>query len=40
MSAAGERIFIEGAAGRIETVLDRPEGDPRGIALVAHPHPL
>jgi alpha/beta superfamily hydrolase len=40
MSAAGERIFIEGAAGRIETALDRPEGDPRGIALVAHPHPL
>jgi len=40
MSRAGERIFIEGGAGKIETVLDRPENEPRGIALVAHPHPL
>jgi hypothetical protein len=40
MSRAGERIFIAGGAGRIETVLDRPEGAPRGVALVAHPHPL
>ena len=40
MSRAGERIFIAGSAGRIETAVDRPEGSPRGIALVAHPHPL
>jgi len=40
MSRAGERIFIGGGAGKIETVLDRPEGKPRGVALVAHPHPL
>jgi len=40
MSRAGERIFIQGGAGRIETVVDRPQGRPRGIALVAHPHPL
>jgi alpha/beta superfamily hydrolase len=48
MSRAGERIFIEGGAGRIETVVDRPSGAPqegrhdvlRGVALVAHPHPL
>ena len=40
MSRAGERIFVEGGAGRIETVLDRPDGRPRGVALVAHPHPL
>ncbi len=40
MSRAGERIFIAGGAGRIETVSDRPEGAPRGVALVAHPHPL
>jgi uncharacterized protein len=40
MSRAGERIFVEGEAGRIETALDRPEGRPRGLALVAHPHPL
>jgi hypothetical protein len=40
MSRAGERIFVEGGAGRIETVLDRPGGQARGVALVAHPHPL
>jgi alpha/beta superfamily hydrolase len=40
MSRAGERIFIDGAAGRIETVVDRPESALRGTALVAHPHPL
>jgi len=40
MSRAGERLFIDGGAGRIETVLDRPEGALRGVALVAHPHPL
>jgi len=40
MSGAGEHIFIDGAAGRIETVIERPAGVPRGVALVAHPHPL
>ena len=40
MSGAGEHIFVDGAAGRIETVVERPAGVPRGAALVAHPHPL
>lgn len=42
MSRAAERIFIPGGAGRIETAVDRPaERAPlRGVALVAHPHPL
>jgi len=40
MSGAGEHLFIDGAAGRIETVVDRPEATLRGAALVAHPHPL
>jgi len=43
MSRAGERLFIDGAAGKIETVIDRPadaEKTLRGVALVAHPHPL
>ena len=40
MSRAAERIFIEGGAGRIETVVDRPEAALRGAALIAHPHPL
>ena len=37
---ASERILLEGPVGAIETVIDHPEGQPRGIALVAHPHPL
>jgi alpha/beta superfamily hydrolase len=40
MSRAGERVFIGGSAGRVETVIDHPEDKPRGVALVAHPHPL
>ncbi len=41
----GERVFLEGTAGRIEAVIDSPAPSllpdgPRGIALVAHPHPL
>ncbi len=40
MSGAGERVFIDGAAGRIETFIERPAGATRGTALVAHPHPL
>jgi uncharacterized protein len=43
MTAPAERVFVDGDAGRIETVIDFP-GDPdartRGVALVAHPHPL
>ena len=35
------RERIPGAAGWIEVAVDSPaEQDPRGLALVAHPHPL
>ncbi len=45
---SGERVFIAGAAGKIEVVIDRPTGNARGgihdaargVALIAHPHPL
>lgn len=37
---APERVLIEGVAGNIETVIDFPANPPRGVALVAHPHPL
>lgn len=37
---AQERLLLEGAAGAIETLIDHPVAAPRGIALVAHPHPL
>ena len=41
MLAAAEKLAIEGAAGRIEFVIDRPEqANPRGVAYVGHPHPL
>jgi hypothetical protein len=34
------RTTIPGPAGALEVVLNMPESGPRGIALVAHPHPL
>jgi uncharacterized protein len=34
------RVLIDGPAGKIECAVDEPAGSPRGIALVAHPHPL
>ena len=34
------RQFVAGPAGRIECAVDAAQGDARGIALVAHPHPL
>ncbi len=34
-------FFLNGAAGQLECALDLPpDQTPRGIALVAHPHPL
>jgi alpha/beta superfamily hydrolase len=35
-----ERRLIDGPAGALEIVLNTPHGALRGIALVAHPHPL
>ncbi|HEY0847659.1 MAG TPA: alpha/beta fold hydrolase [Noviherbaspirillum sp.] len=40
MNVQTRRFSIPGSAGAIECALDLPEGEPRGIALVAHPHPL
>lgn len=34
------REFVDGPAGRIECAVDAPAAAPRGVALVAHPHPL
>ncbi|HET6788828.1 MAG TPA: alpha/beta family hydrolase [Aquabacterium sp.] len=31
---------IEGPAGPLEVVVESPAGSPRGLAVVAHPHPL
>ena len=40
MRASTRREFVAGPAGRIECAVDQPEGSPRGVALIAHPHPL
>ncbi len=41
MNAQTRAFAIAGAAGNIECKLDLPpDAEPRGIAIVAHPHPL
>jgi uncharacterized protein len=47
MNSQTRYFFLAGAAGQLECALDLPNeaqlsdaGAPRGIALVAHPHPL
>jgi len=42
MNAQTERRLLAGAAGRIETLIDRPAAEVavRGTAVIAHPHPL
>ena len=40
MRASTRREFIAGPAGRIECAVDGPEGPAKGVALIAHPHPL
>ncbi|HKA44592.1 MAG TPA: alpha/beta hydrolase [Burkholderiales bacterium] len=34
------RLMIDGPAGKIETDVNDPGGDRRGIALIAHPNPV
>jgi len=41
MSAHTSVIGLNGAAGRIDVAIDHPaQGEVRGIAVIAHPHPL
>ena len=41
MNLQTQAFFISGAAGELECKLDLPtDAAPRGIALIAHPHPL
>jgi len=40
MNKFSKKFYLEGLAGKMECLLDLPEEAPRGIALVAHPHPL
>jgi alpha/beta superfamily hydrolase len=40
MNSHTQKITLQGEAGAIEALRDVPEGDSRGVAIVAHPHPL
>lgn len=40
MNAQTEYLLQDGPAGRLEVAIDRPDGDARGVAVVAHPHPV
>lgn len=40
MNVHTQKFLIDGPVGKIEVALDEPDGTARGIALVAHPHPL
>ena len=39
MKAPEERIIVDGPVGKIDVIMERPDA-PRGIALIAHPHPM
>jgi hypothetical protein len=36
MKAPEEKLLIDGPAGKIEVIMERPDA-PKGIALIAHP---
>jgi len=40
VNAQTRKSIIEGPAGALEIALDLPAGDSRGVAVIAHPHPL
>ncbi len=40
MNKNSDKFTLTGHAGQMECLLDLPTDAPRGIALVAHPHPL
>lgn len=40
MNKSAEKFTLTGGAGQMEGLIDHPKTAPRGIALVAHPHPL
>lgn len=40
MNIHSHKFTLDGHAGKMQCLLDLPDLEPRGIALVAHPHPL
>ena len=39
MKVAEQKIIVDGPVGKIDVIMERPDA-PRGIALIAHPHPM
>ncbi|WP_457329645.1 alpha/beta hydrolase [Rhizobacter sp. P5_C2] len=39
MNSKTVKQLTPGPAGALECALDRPEGEPRGVAVICHPHP-
>jgi uncharacterized protein len=35
-----QKYFLSGPAGQIEALVDLPDGDIAGAAVITHPHPL
>ncbi|MEO7400150.1 MAG: alpha/beta fold hydrolase [Polaromonas sp.] len=40
MNSQTRKSTIQGPVGALEIALDAPAGEPRGVAVIAHPHPL
>lgn len=40
MNAQTRRQLMAGPAGALELAHDAPAGDPRGVCVISHPHPL
>jgi alpha/beta superfamily hydrolase len=40
MNAQTEYLMQDGPVGLLELAIDRPEGSSKGVAVIAHPHPL
>lgn len=40
MNAQTEFLSVAGPVGSLEVAIDRPSGEVRGTAVIAHPHPL
>jgi alpha/beta superfamily hydrolase len=39
MNSKTVKALTPGPAGALECALDRPDGEPRGVAVICHPHP-
>jgi alpha/beta superfamily hydrolase len=40
LNSQTQRLQLQGPAGAIEALRDTPAEQPRGVAVIAHPHPL